>query len=100
DEFFRAAPLLNKVIAADEDLLIARRPAVERFVAAIVKASRSFAADPNTWVGAMHHVRPDIPRAELAELAASFARSWSVNGGLDPAHVAYSIEQHYREPEF
>jgi len=100
EAFFRAAPLLNKVIAADEDLLAARRPAVERFVAAILKASRAFAANPDAWVAAMHSVRPEVPRAELTELAASFARSWSVNGGLDPAHVAYSIEQHYREPEF
>ena len=100
DEYFRAAPVLNKVIAADEELLAARRPAVERFVAAVLKASRAFAADPNAWVEAMHSARPDVPRAELTELAAAFARSWSVNGGLDPAHVAYSIEQHYREPEF
>ena len=100
EDYFRAAPLLNKVIAVDEATLAAKRPAIERFVAAIIKASRAFAADPNIWVEAMAAARPDVPRSELHELAQSFARSWSVNGGLDPAQLAYSIEQLYREQEF
>lgn len=100
DEFFRAAPLLNKVIVADENLLASRRPAVERFIAAILKASRAYAANREAWVVAMNRARPDVPPVELLALAASFERSWSVNGGLDPAHVAWSIDQHYREPEF
>lgn len=100
EAYFNAAPVLNKVIVADESLLAVRRPAVERFVAALIKASRAFAADQDAWVEAMHRARPDVPRTELAELARSFARSWSVNGGLDPAQVAYSIEQLYRDPEF
>ena len=37
---------------------------------------------------------------KLEALARSFASSWSVNGGLDRAQVAYSIEQIYREPDF
>ena len=97
---FRAAPVLNKVIVAEQEVLAARRPAVERFVAALVKASRAFAADPDAWVEAMRVARPDVPRAELQELARSFTRDWSVNGGLDPAQVAYSIGQLYRQPEF
>ena len=100
EDYFRAAPLLNKVIAVDEATLAAKRPAIERFVTAIIKASRAFAADPNIWVEAMVAARRDVPRAELHELAQSFSRSWSVNGGLDPAQVAYSIEQLYREQEF
>jgi NitT/TauT family transport system substrate-binding protein len=100
EDYFHAAPLLNKVIAVDEATLAAKRPAVERFVAAIIKASRAFAADPNTWVEAMAAARRDVPRAELHELAQSFSRSWSVNGGLDPAQVAYSIDQLYRQQEF
>ena len=48
----------------------------------------------------MRVARPDVPRDELAELARSFARHWSVNGGLDPAQVVYSIDQLYRQPEF
>jgi NitT/TauT family transport system substrate-binding protein len=100
DDYFKAAPVLNKVIVAEQDVLAARRPAVERFVAALVKASRAFAADPNAWVEAMRVVRPEVPRGELEELARSFARHWSVNGGLDPAQVVYSIEQLYRQPDF
>jgi NitT/TauT family transport system substrate-binding protein len=100
EDYFNAAPVLNKVIVAEQDWLATRRPAVERFVAAIIKASRTFAADPGAWVEAMHLARPEVPRDELRELAHSFARSWSVNGGLDPAQVAYSIEQLYRDPEF
>jgi NitT/TauT family transport system substrate-binding protein len=100
EDYFSAAPVLNKVIAAEQDVLAARRPAVEKFVAAIIKASRVFAADPHVWVEAMQRVRPDVPRGELEELARSFALSWSANGGLDPAHVTYSLEQLYHEPDF
>jgi NitT/TauT family transport system substrate-binding protein len=100
EDYFNAAPVLNKVIVAEQDVLAARRSAVERFVAALVKASRTFAADPGAWVEAMRHARPDVPQRELEELARSFARHWSVNGGLDPAQVTYSIEQLYRQPEF
>ncbi len=92
--------MLNKVIVAEQDVLAARRPAVERFVAALVKASRVFAADPGAWVEAMRQARPDVPQRELEELAQSSIRHWSVNGGLDPAQVTYSIEQLYRQPEF
>jgi NitT/TauT family transport system substrate-binding protein len=100
EDYFNAEPVLNKVIVAEQDLLAARRPAVERFVAALVKASRAFAADPGAWVEGMRVARPDVPRGELEELARSFTRHWSVNGGLDPAQVIYSIEQLYRQPEF
>ena len=100
EDFFRAAPVLNKVIAVEEGRLAAKRVAIERFTAAIIKASRAFAADPNSWVMAMATARPDVPREELEALARSFASSWSVNGGLDRAQVAYSIEQIYREPDF
>jgi NitT/TauT family transport system substrate-binding protein len=99
-DYFRAAPVLNKVIVVDEATLVAKRSVIERFVAAIIKASRAFAADPNMWVEAMATARPDVPRDQLDELARSFSRSWSVNGGLDPAQVAYSIEQLYREQDF
>jgi NitT/TauT family transport system substrate-binding protein len=100
EDYLRSAPILNKVIVGDEGTLVAKRPAVERFVAAIIKASRAFASNPNTWVAAMAQARPDVPKAELEDLAGTFARSWSVNGGLHPAQVAYSIEQHYREESF
>ncbi|MSO67382.1 MAG: ABC transporter substrate-binding protein [Pseudolabrys sp.] len=100
EDYFRAAPALNKVIAVDEATLAAKRPAIERFITAIIKASRAFEAEPGVWVDAMAAARPDVPREELADLALSFRHNWSVNGGLDPARVGYSIEQHYREPDF
>ena len=100
EDYFNAAPVLNKVIVADQNFLAARRPAVERFVAALVTASRAFAADPGVWVEAMRQARPEVPQWELEELARSFAHHWSVNGGLDPVQVVYSIEQLYRQPEF
>jgi NitT/TauT family transport system substrate-binding protein len=100
EDYFSAAPVLNKVIVAEENLLAARRATIERFVTALIKASRAFAANSDLWIDAMHRARPEVPRAELAELARSFAHSWSVNGGLDRARVAYSIGQFYQDPEF
>jgi NitT/TauT family transport system substrate-binding protein len=99
-DYAQAAPGLSKVMVADEVTLAAKRRAIERFISAIVLASRAFAAEPRIWVDAMRAARPDVPRAELDELAQLFAASWTVNGGLNPELLSASLERHYGEDDF
>lgn len=82
DAYWRAAPVLSKVNAVRSDTLAERGPEVRAVIEAITLASRDFAADPAAWVAAMRKARPDVPEADLTALAAAFAGSWSVNGGV------------------
>jgi NitT/TauT family transport system substrate-binding protein len=43
---------------------------------------------------------PNTGAAELRELAASFAGSWSVNGGLDAADLQYTQDWLYSTEDF
>ena len=99
-DFFRAAPVLNKIVVTGKETLNTKRPAIERFVAAVVNASRAFSSDSNMWVEAMAAARPEVPRNELKELSETFSESWSVNGGLDLTQVRYSIGQYYKGQDF
>lgn len=100
EAYYRAAPILNKVNVVDPLTLAAKRVAIERFIDAILLASRSFAAHPEIWAETMHAIHPEIPIAELDRLSRAYAESWSVNGGLNPAQIAYSVDENYRQPEF
>ena len=83
DDFFAAAPVVNKLNVVPDTVLAARRDDVAAVVRALVKASRDLAADHDLWIEAMAKARPDVDRKTLATLARLFAGSWSVNGGLN-----------------
>lgn len=82
DAYWRAAPVLSKVNAVRSDTLAARGPETQAVIEAITLAARDFAAEPSRWVAAMRKARPDVPEADLETLAAAFAGSWSVDGGV------------------
>jgi NitT/TauT family transport system substrate-binding protein len=100
ETYFAAAPVLNKVNVVPDAVLAARRDEVTAVVRAIVKASRDFAAHPEKWAEAMAAARPDVDRATLDALAARFARSWSINGGLNRDEVEQTVEWVYATPDF
>ncbi|MYZ47275.1 ABC transporter substrate-binding protein [Propylenella binzhouense] len=100
DAYYAAAPVVNKVNVVAPAALESRRKDVEAVIAALVKASRDFAADPEKWVAAMAAERPDVSRATLETLAKSFAGSWSVNGGLARDELAATEAWLYETPDF
>lgn len=100
DAYFAAAPVLNKVNVVPDAVLAARRDDVVKVVRALVKASRDFAAKPETWVEAMAAARPDVDRATLEELARQFAGSWSLNGGLNRDEIEATVVWEYATPDF
>jgi NitT/TauT family transport system substrate-binding protein len=87
DAYYRAAPILSKLNIVRAETLAERGAEVEAVIEAITLASRDFAADPARWVAAMREARPDVPEADLRQLAETFAGSWSVDGGLTRAEL-------------
>jgi NitT/TauT family transport system substrate-binding protein len=100
DDYFRAAPVINKVNVVPDAVIAARPDDVAAVVRAIVKASRDFAGDPSLWVEAMATARPDVDRETLETLARSFAGSWSVNGGLNRDELQATADWTYESEDF
>ncbi|HET6469747.1 MAG TPA: ABC transporter substrate-binding protein [Geminicoccaceae bacterium] len=99
EEFYAAAPVVNKVNVVTPEVLAARRPEVVAVVRAIVLASRDFAREPERWVEAMAAARPDVAVEELRRLAQAYRGSWSVNGGLNPAELDHTVDWNYASDE-
>ena len=99
-EYFKAVPVLSKVNVVSDRTLKERRGKVKTFVQAIIVASRKFASNPSLWAEAMSKARPDVPRVRLNKLAKAYAKSWSVNGGLNFKQIAYTVERQYKRKDF
>jgi NitT/TauT family transport system substrate-binding protein len=100
DDYYAAAPVVNKVNVVPDAVLAARREDVAAVVRAIVKASRDFSNDPELWVEAMVVARPDVDRQTLEALADSFVASWSVNGGLNRDELQATVDWTYMGEDF
>lgn len=100
DAYYAAAPVVSKVNIVTQKVLDERAEDVKKVITALVKASRDFAADPAVWAAAMHKARPDIDLATLQALGTSFAKSWSVNGGLNKDELNYTTTALYQGEDF
>lgn len=100
EDYYAAAPVINKVNVVPDAVLAERRDDVEKVVTALVKASRDFAARPELWVEGMVTARPDVDRATLEQLAQTFVPSWSVNGGLNREEIEATVDWTYATPDF
>jgi NitT/TauT family transport system substrate-binding protein len=93
ENYFNAAPIVNKVNAATTRTIAEKGEQLRRFTAAIIKISRVFADDQHAWVDAIAARRPDLDRRDLAELWTQFHGSWAVNGEMN-------LNQYQRTAEF
>lgn len=100
DDYYLAAPVINKVNIVSDKALETRRGDVIKVITALTRISRDFAKDPGKWVDAIAGFHPEASRADLETLAASFATSWSVNGGMNAGELAYSADWLYQTDEF
>lgn len=98
--YFKNAPFVSKLNVVSADTLKNRSQDIAAVVRGYIMASRDFAAHPNIWVDAVAAARPDVTRAQLTALAASYAHSWSVNGGLNLATVKFTTDTLYKGPDF
>lgn len=99
-DYYAAAPVINKVNVVPQAVLDERRDDVEAVLRALVRISRDFSENPTLWADAMESVVPNIAREELDELAASFAGSWSVNGGFSAPELQFSQDWLYETEDF
>jgi len=100
DDYYAAAPVVNKVNIVSQAALDNRRDDVVAVIRALTKISRDFAADPSKWVEAIAPFQPNMSTEDLETLAESFAKSWSTNGGMNAEELAYSTEWLYSTEDF
>lgn len=100
EAYYAAAPVINKVNAVTQKVLDERGAEVQGVIRALIRISRDFAADPDAWAAAMVPYAPNIDEASLHELAASFAGSWSVNGGMNATDLHYTQDWLYATEDF
>lgn len=98
--YYAAVPVINKVNVVTQKVLDERGAEVEGVIRALIKISRDFAADPNAWAAAMVPYAPNTDEAGLQTLAATFAGSWSVNGGMDRDALQYTQDYLYTTEDF
>ena len=90
DAYFAAAPVVNKVNVVSAEALATRRDDIKAVIRALVRISRDFATTPGAWATAIAPFRPGLSPVDLATLETSFARSWSVNGGMNADELVFS----------
>lgn len=100
DDYYAAAPVVNKVNVVTTRALQERPEDVEAVIRALIEISRDVAEDPRIWVDAMAELRPDVARADLEQLAEAFAGSWSVNGGMNAQELATTVDWLYEGEDF
>lgn len=95
-----AAPVVNKANIVTAETLENRADDVEAVVRALIKLSREFNANPQAWVDAMTAARPDQTAENLTTLANSFVGAYSVNGGLVPDQLSFSVGEIFGGEDF
>jgi NitT/TauT family transport system substrate-binding protein len=80
NKFFENTAVVEKVNAATTRVMDEKAEHLRRFTAAILKASRHFAENQESWVTAMNKRRPELDRSDLANLWSGFKSAWAVNG--------------------
>ncbi len=98
--YYAAAPVINKVNVVTQHVLDERGADVQAVIRALIRISRDFSADPDAWAAAMVPYAPNSNEAELRELAATFAGSWSVNGGMNAGELQYTQDWLYSTEDF
>jgi len=98
--YFKADPAVNKVNAVTAKLLKQKQQELTRFNAAIIKASRAFAANKQTWVDAMKTRRSDIAETDLNNLWDQFKGAWAVNGQINLDVYQKTADQVYATSDF
>lgn len=78
--YFNAATVVEKVNAVTSRVMEEKPEHLRRFTAAILKASRQFAENQDSWLDAIVKRRPDVERKDAANLWAGFKTAWAVNG--------------------
>jgi NitT/TauT family transport system substrate-binding protein len=98
--FSEAGPGMSKFVATLDSTIEQKREALQRFVNALVDASRTFEDNPEQWVTAMAAARDDLSKENLEETAKFLVGRWCVNGCLNAEELAKTAAFIYENPDF
>ena len=100
EDFSAATPGLSKFVAALDTTIANKHEALQRFVDALVEASRMYAANPDQWVSAMAEIRDDLPKPTLEKTAIFLTDRWCVYGCLNAHELEKTVAFIYSNPDF
>lgn len=99
-DFFQAAPRQSKFVVALESTIDEKREAVQRFVNAIMDASRTYDQDPPAWVEVMASIRDDLTAENLSETTVLLEGRWCVNGCINVGYIQGTVDFIYDSEDF
>jgi NitT/TauT family transport system substrate-binding protein len=99
-DFFEAAPVQSKFVAALESTIEEKHEAIQRFANALVDIARDFDTEPAAWVDAMTEVRQDLTSEDLQATTALLAGRWCVNGCINVEYIQKTTDFIYESPDF
>jgi NitT/TauT family transport system substrate-binding protein len=100
EDFYKAAPVQSKFVAALEGTLTEKHDSIQRFVLALNEASRAFADDPAKWVDFLVAGRDDLTREDLIKTVDTFEGRWCVNGCMNADLLKLTMDFLYDAPDF
>lgn len=100
DDFAAVSPNLTKFVAALDTTIDSKHEALQRFVEAVIDASRTFESNPSQWVDAVAAVRDDLKKDGLTKTASYFGDRWCVNGCLAASELEKTTKFVYAKPDF
>lgn len=100
EDFSAATPGLSKFVTALDSTIASKHEAIQRFVDALVDASRTYAANPDQWVAAIGEIRDDLPKATLEKTATFLTDRWCVYGCLNAHELEKAVRFLYSNPDF
>lgn len=100
EDFFAAAPVQSKFVAALDSTIEEKGEAIQRFVDALIDISRDFDQAPATWVAAVAAERDDLSVDDLTATTEFLAGRWCVNGCINVGHIQETVDFIYASPDF
>ena len=100
EDYYNTAPVVSKVNVVKTDTLEKRGAEVDAVIEALTLAARDMAKDKDAWAKAMAPLRRDVDQQTLDTLAATFLKSWSVNGGLQKDELSFTQDWLYQSEDF
>lgn len=100
EDFFEAAPVQSKYVAALESTIGEKGEAIQRFVDALIDISRDFDTTPSSWVDVVAKARDDLGAEKLTATTKFLAGRWCVNGCINVDYLQQTVDFIYETPDF
>lgn len=100
NDYYAAAPVVNKVNVVPRNVLEERRDEVEAVTRALIKISRDFSKNSDAWATAMAPYGGTLSEGDLRTLGQSFEGNWSVNGGMSRSELQFTQDWIFDTEDF